>query len=143
MGVELDVELVRALQKGEVASTIELAKQLKADHQALIGTVASLGSEEVVVRSAPKKSVEVKLTAEGSRFAAEGVPEARVFALVKDAAGGLTEAEATASYPEAKLGLKFCMKDRVLAIDKATKKYSVTDKAEGWTSQTAQDIELV
>lgn len=90
------------------------------DHDALVGAIKSLQSEEQVTTEAMKREG-WKLTGEGEDYCKNGSPEVQVFKYIKEK-GSISNADLDAALgPVAKIGLGTCMKNKWVAIDKATK----------------------
>eukprot|EP01061_Rhynchopus_euleeides_P018224 TRINITY_DN3013_c2_g2_i1.p1 TRINITY_DN3013_c2_g2~~TRINITY_DN3013_c2_g2_i1.p1 ORF type:complete len:516 (+),score=243.39 TRINITY_DN3013_c2_g2_i1:60-1607(+) len=147
--LELDVEVVKALQHGDIENSYEFAAKLKADHQALIGKLASLSSADVgCVSTVPLKAVLRQLTEEGKLYLQRGLPETLLVAQLKGAAEGLTKEELVDRYPDktakqVEAGLKVLMKEKVAGIDKATKKYTLQAGKEAWVSGAEDDLKII
>eukprot|EP01063_Lacrimia_lanifica_P014457 TRINITY_DN21034_c0_g1_i1.p2 TRINITY_DN21034_c0_g1~~TRINITY_DN21034_c0_g1_i1.p2 ORF type:complete len:509 (+),score=236.81 TRINITY_DN21034_c0_g1_i1:145-1671(+) len=146
MAQEADVRLVQeVLKAGKIANSHEFAKAAGLDHQAVVGALASLGSEDaqVLVKSAPIKAAIYSLSAAGKEFLTAPLPEAQVLAVLQ-ANGPQSKDELMKALPKAATdGIKFGMKERILALDKATQKFNLAPAAEGWTSPTLKDLQAI
>lgn len=131
---ELNRATLKAIleERGQIADSIALAAEKKWDHEKLVGVIKSLASDGQVETTSTKREG-WKLTAEGEKAAAAGSPEAQVYTLLKKA-GALANDEIAKELGAdvAKAGVSAAMKNKWIAVDKATKKMaaeaaSITD----------------
>mmetsp|Transcript_27912 Transcript_27912/g.60588 ORF Transcript_27912/g.60588 Transcript_27912/m.60588 type:complete len:500 (-) Transcript_27912:191-1690(-) len=122
-------------EKNEIADSVELAKSKGWDHDRLVGVIKSLEADERAT-STSKKLEGVKLTPEGEQYAEKGSPEVQVFNFVKSKEDGASKEDLDAALGEVgKVGSGVAMKNRWVAMDKGTKKFtaavdSVTDEVQ-------------
>eukprot|EP00929_Paragymnodinium_shiwhaense_P107806 TRINITY_DN74166_c0_g1_i1.p1 TRINITY_DN74166_c0_g1~~TRINITY_DN74166_c0_g1_i1.p1 ORF type:complete len:505 (-),score=135.72 TRINITY_DN74166_c0_g1_i1:140-1654(-) len=109
-----------------IKDSFELATKKGWDHEKLIGFLKSLEAEAQVINE-PSKKEGWKLTAEGEKYSKDGSPEVLVFNKVLAAKGAATNASLDAELGEtAKIGMSTAMKNKWIAIDKATKTLSAS-----------------
>ena len=150
MTLEIDLVVVEALLKGDIKSSYDFAAERSLDHQAVVGKLKSLASEDVgaVALSAPLKKDVNALTPMGQHFSVHGFPEVNILALLAEP---LTKEEVQEKYPAngasqkevadyVKEGLQKVQKARLVTTDKATKKMSLTPEAAEYKSESASDL---
>ena len=110
---------------GDIADTYPWALARGADHDAVVGAVKSLVADYYVV-AAPTTVEFWVLTEEAEGYVERGSPEAQVFRAVPGGAEGCDEAALAALVGEAlvKVGLGKCLKNKWVARDKASGRYS-------------------
>mmetsp|Transcript_91115 Transcript_91115/g.235304 ORF Transcript_91115/g.235304 Transcript_91115/m.235304 type:complete len:496 (-) Transcript_91115:48-1535(-) len=119
--LEAVVEIIQ--EKGEIADSVVLAEQKGWDHEKLVGLIKSLDAAERT-KSAPMKREGWKLTAEGEQYSKDGSPEVQVFNVVKAKGGATKEVLDEALGEVGKVGSGVAMKNRWIAMDKATKAFT-------------------
>ncbi|KAJ9451365.1 Phenylalanine--tRNA ligase alpha subunit [Diplonema papillatum] len=143
-GLEIDVEVIRALQAdGKIGNSLAFAQKTGIDHQALVGVFGSLSTGEIVDKSAPLKESVYALTPQGEEYLRDGLPEFKVLELVEKSPTGLTRDDPQLkAYPLAEAGLKFGMKEKILSRDKAGV-YTAKASAKDWKNPTLADMLLI
>jgi len=121
---ELNRAVLKAViqERGQIADSIALAEEKGFDHDKLVGVIKSLQADGQVDATSTKKEG-YKLTTEGEKYATLGAPEVQVFNLLK--AKGAMAADEIAKGLDAetaKAGTSAAMKNKWIAVDKATKK---------------------
>eukprot|EP01059_Diplonema_ambulator_P034395 TRINITY_DN767_c0_g2_i1.p1 TRINITY_DN767_c0_g2~~TRINITY_DN767_c0_g2_i1.p1 ORF type:complete len:559 (+),score=164.55 TRINITY_DN767_c0_g2_i1:145-1677(+) len=141
--VEIDYEIVKALQVSAIENSVDFAKQLGVDHQALVGVLGSLATDETIDRGDKAlKQKAVKLTAEGLEYLKNGTPEGRVMEAMKS--GDMTKDQLKEKVGDAKIvenGLKICLKDKILAINDGV--YSCKEEAKAWKDTMYSDLKKI
>ena len=123
--MEIDAQILTALQSGDIADTWEWASSSGVDHQAAVGAAKSLEAEGYVTST--QLTIEFwTLTAEAQGYVASGSPEAQLFAAVPEG-DGLDDAGLEAAFPGRKeivaIGKGKAMQKKWIAKDKASGKY--------------------
>ncbi|KAL6747927.1 tRNA synthetases class II core domain (F)-domain-containing protein [Haematococcus lacustris] len=120
----------------------EFAASLGFDHLAVVGTIKSLQSSEMI---ASKEIDHFKwcLTEEAAAYVAQGSPEAQVFNSIP--AEGLPMAELKAKFPGevGDVGLKQAMQAKWVATDKSSGELKVVRKVEAIEDRTQQLLQAV
>lgn len=108
---------------GKTLISLDLAEQLRAEHEKVAGTLNSLASKSQVTLSEPFERVTWFLTPEGQSYADVGSPEWRLLEHVAAAAEPPTvqDVQARCAREVADVGLKTALKLKWLALDKPTK----------------------
>jgi len=129
-------------ERGEIANSIELAKELGWDHEKLVGVIKSLQGDGQVETTSTKVEG-YKWTSEAEKYAKVGSPEAQVFNLLK--AKGPLAADGIAQELDAdtaKAGQSAAMKNKWISVDKATKKMqAAADSIEDTLMQELQQFD--
>ena len=125
---------------GVVESTLALAEAHGFEHLALIGTVKSLENDFFAVSDELSKTF-FAVTAEGDAVLANGSPEARLFGAIPAGAEGIamTDLMAAVGKDAYKVGWGACMKNKWVALDKATQ--TITRKVEAVEDATKAQLE--
>lgn len=123
--MEIDAQLLTALQSGDIADTWTWAQATGLDHQAVVGAAKSLEAEGYVTSSSLTTEFWT-LTSEAQGYVASGSPEAQIFAAVPEG-DGLDDAGLEAAFAGRKdivsIGKGKAMQRKWIAKDKAAGKY--------------------
>eukprot|EP00440_Ansanella_granifera_P015029 gb/GFBE01016336.1/.p1 GENE.gb/GFBE01016336.1/~~gb/GFBE01016336.1/.p1 ORF type:complete len:505 (+),score=162.63 gb/GFBE01016336.1/:1-1515(+) len=125
MAADMKGQLIDYLKaNSSIADTEALCKEKGWNHDTLVGAVKSLLAEEQVTATSMKREG-WKLTGEGEDVCAKGAPEVQVFNFVKSKGAPVPNADLDAALGSvSKIGLGAAMKNKWVAIDKATKAVS-------------------
>jgi len=142
LSVMVDAESVLQIlnDQGDIADSVALAADKSWDHEKLIGVVKSLEAQEKVVSSGTKRE-SWKLTGEGEEYVAKGSPERQVFDFIKSAGSTTSEDVNKALGDVGKVGFGTAMKNKWIAMDKASK--AVTATAKNVTDGVQDDLKKV
>lgn len=110
-------------QRGELADSAVLASENCWDHDKLVGVIKSLEADGWTTSTSTKREG-WKMTAEAEKYVAEGSPEVQVFNFIKSRGSTTKEAIEEALGDTGKIGCGTAMKNRWIALDKATKAFT-------------------
>ncbi|XP_076092051.1 phenylalanine--tRNA ligase alpha subunit-like [Mytilus galloprovincialis] len=110
-----EVVLQHVDKKGHINS-LELATELKEDHQKIVGAIKSLQSFGELIKAEQIVNKRWELTDEGRDVATNGSHEARVYYAIPDA--GTSQAQIMKTVPNAKIGFSKAMQAGWIVMDK-------------------------
>ncbi|CAC5377561.1 FARSA [Mytilus coruscus] len=110
-----EVVLQHVDKKGHINS-LELATELKEDHQKIVGAIKSLQSFGELIKAEQIVNKRWELTDEGRDVATNGSHEARVYYAIPNA--GTSQAQIMKTVPNAKIGFSKAMQAGWIVMDK-------------------------
>ena len=118
-------KILDLIKKKEQIDSQELAKELKLEHQQVIGLIKALEIKEIV-ESEKKEINEIILTDDGKNCLEKGAPDIQIFKELK-ANGTQTKKALTAKLGKSVMGFGFnlAMKSKSIAYDKSTDNVSL------------------
>lgn len=124
---------------GEIADSDHLAQKLGLTHDALVPTIKSLDSYEMIHAKDLKHS-RLVLTDEAKPFLSAGTPEAQLFSIIDADGSQLSELEARLPAGVAHLGFRQAMQRRWIKTEKGSKDLKVFRQVESIEDTVLQQL---